>query len=190
MGRQQHYFQMTIAKKNQITSQVSVNILYVPLLPMHQMLIMQISTMVIYHISCNLYTYLVIYIRILYTIASPTPYSTSAFFYTDTNLTLGGDFDILGRSVAIHSDVDPSIIIACAPIISAEILYAAKYPDGELLISQNSPYENSTIELLQSYPSNNPGLAILEDAFMVNSLCPATETPYNPYNIPATSTGT
>lgn len=120
-------------------------------------------------------------ILFLQPIASPLPYSMSAFFFTDSTLTLTGEMDILGRSVAIHEANGGGPIIACAPIVVAETIFVAEYGNGLVRIQQNSTFEISTLGLSESYPDNDPGMAIYETIIMSNGLCPADDAPYNPY---------
>ena len=113
----------------------------------------------------------------------------SAFFFTDTNLTLSGQKNIIGRSVAVHEAGGGSPIIACAPIVYSETLFAAEY-NNLLQIKQQSPYENSTVVIAANYPETDPDptVAIYEAVLMTNGLCPADDDAYNPYQV-TTSAG-
>lgn len=114
---------------------------------------------------------------------TPTPFADRAFFATDLNLTLSGTFNILGRSVAIFDAEDNTMLIACAPIIESESLYASQFDDFLLTMWQQSPYENSTLTITSDYPSGNPDVSILQDAFMVNGVCSNPSMPYNPFGV-------
>ena len=70
-------------------------------------------------------------------------------------------------------------IISCAPIVMAEPLEAAQYPDFKLQISQTSPHENSTLMMSQEI-TTSATYTILDAAWMTNRLCPATGEVYNP----------
>ena len=70
-------------------------------------------------------------------------------------------------------------IISCAPIVMAEPLEAAQYPDFKLQISQTSPHENSTLTMPQGITTSST-YSILDAAWMTNRLCPATGEIYNP----------
>ncbi len=120
-------------------------------------------------------------------VASPMPYSSSAFFFTDSNLTLSGLNNILGRSVAIHEENGGMPIIACAPIVVSEILFASEFDNNLLYMEQESPYENSSLTLSNGYPEGNPDVAIYEAVFMTNRLCPADADPYNPFGVTTTT---
>ena len=128
---------------------------------------------------------------------TPTPYSSSAFFGTDANITLGGDFEILGRSIAIHDHEDPSIIIACAPIVVSEVistrLYAPRDQEEEeplVTFQQASPYENSYLTTSSAYSAVEDSVAVLQGAFMNNGQCTMSSTsPYNPFSLTAPADG-
>lgn len=109
----------------------------------------------------------------------------SAFFYTDTNLTLRGIYNILGRSVAIHEENGGDPIIACAPIVVAENLLVTEFDNELLIMEQNSPYENSTLTISDEFPEGN-SMSVYEAVFMTNGLCPADAAPYNPFGVTAT----
>ena len=117
-------------------------------------------------------------------IASTTSYSSYAFLFTDPNITLTGEQNILMRSVAIQEAGGGDRIIACAPIVAAETLIATY---SFMKIEQDSAFENSTLTLDASYPPNNPDVAIYEAVFMTSGLCPADDSPYNPFEV--TSSG-
>ena len=124
-------------------------------------------------------------------VGSPSPFSQSAFFFTDTNLTLTGPQNILGRSLAVHVANGGEPIIACAPIVLAETLAATEYSNNLVQFLQETPYENSTVLISESYPDTDPpaGVAIYEAVLMTNGLCPADDTPYNPFGVTAPGGG-
>ena len=117
------------------------------------------------------------------------PFSVDAFFFTDTNLPLGGVYDILGRTLTIYASGDSTSILACAPIVTSETLYTGQANERLITIWQDSPYENSTLRISEDYPSGNPDVAILRDAFMTNGLCPRSSQAYNPFGVTSTAGG-
>lgn len=128
---------------------------------------------------------------------TPVPYSNSAFFGTDANITLGGDFDILGRSVAIHDNQEPSTIIACAPIVVSEVISTQLYSSRDQLdedplvtFQQASPYENSYLTTSAGYSAEADYVSVLQGAFMNNGQCTVPSTsPYNPFSLTAPTEG-
>ena len=109
---------------------------------------------------------------------SPLPYQQAAFFFTDIFLNLTGENAIEGRSIAIHAPNRTAPIIACAPLVRNEIRFATQFPSPSFEASQPSPYDLTTITLVNL---SSPNIAILPDVLTTYDLCPANSAPYSPF---------
>ena len=83
------------------------------------------------------------------------PSSVTQHAWTDSNL---HNYDIVGRTVAIHMENRGQPIIACAPIVPLALIQANAYrsPDNSLFtLSQRSPYDATMVISAVNIASNS-----------------------------------
>ena len=112
--------------------------------------------------------------------ANPFPHQEEAFFFTDIFLNLTGTNAVIDRSIAIHAANRGGPIVACAPLVRTETRVVQSFPDGEFVARQDSPYENTVINV-QNLTFQN--VDILSDVFSTYELCPLTRSPYDPLSV-------
>lgn len=114
----------------------------------------------------------------------PIPYQQYSFLYHDDFLNLTGTNAVRGRSIAIHSNVGNTPVIACAPLIEVEKLTVMTY-SGMFTASQSSRFAPTTVATSLSAAN----LAVFDAAIAPNSFCQVTFSAglsriYNPHSAP------
>lgn len=97
---------------------------------------------------------------------NPSPLFEHSFFYHDNFLNLTGTHAVIGRSLAIHSNMGNRPVMACAPLIEIETLSLSTY-SGSFRASQYSRYAPTSVNT--NYDAS--GLTIFNSAIAPNRLC-------------------
>lgn len=116
---------------------------------------------------------------------NPSPYNQYGFLYHDSFLNLTGMNAVMGRSIAIHSNVGATPVMACAPLVEVETLTVTTLSDM-FSASQSSSYSLTSV----STTYNAEELTIFDSAIAPNQFCGVTFSAgrariYNPHSAPS-----
>ena len=116
---------------------------------------------------------------------NPSPYNQYGFLYHDSFLNLTGMNTVMGRSIALHSNVGATPVMACAPLIEVETLTVTTLSEM-FSASQSSRYSPTSVNTAY----NAEDLTIFDSAIAPNQFCQATFSAgrariYNPHSAPS-----